>query len=103
MNVGRQDYPSLEHEAYVPALLKTLHEKGGWAPRWEARPRVGELLNNRFGWKDWEKRADGQYNWEYRIDWMRTRMVMDGLMEGNTSRGMWKLTEEGERQAARLP
>lgn len=99
---GQPGYPSLEHEAYIPALLKALHENGGWAPRWEARPRVGELLKTHFGWRDWEKRTDGQYNWEYRIDWIRDRLVKDGLMERNSTRGMWMLTEEGKRQAAKL-
>lgn len=93
-------YPSLEHEAYIPALLQALHEREGWAWRQDVHRRVGELLQHRFGWKDLEKRSDGQYRWQYRTDWMRTRMVMDGLMRDDTSKGHWALTEEGERQAA---
>ena len=93
-------YDSLPHTEYGPALLRALRENGGWARRPEAHNRVREILRHRFGTKDLQKRSsDGLFNWQYRTDWVKAKLVIDGFVDRLAPRGMWRLTDEGRRQA----
>ena len=88
----------LSHIEYQPALLTALFETGGARSRSEAIERVGELLHQRFGAADFEKRQDGRLNWEYRVDWVKNKLVNDGLMERRVLRGFWRLTDDGYKE-----
>ena len=70
---------SLSHIDYEPALLTALFETGGARARAETIQRVGEILRHRFGEPDFNKRSDGRLNWEYRVDWVKNKLVKEGL------------------------
>lgn len=94
----RDPLPQIDYE---PALLSALFEAGGARARRDIIPRVGEILHHRFGVPDFERRADGRMNWEYRVDWVKTKLIGDGLIAPIRVRGFWRLTEQGLLEARR--
>ena len=89
---------SLSHIDYEPALLTALFETGGARARAETIQREGEILRHRFGEPDFNKRSDGRLNWEYRVDWVKNKLVKEGLMERRVMRGYWRLTDQGYKE-----
>jgi integrase len=90
---------------YERAILEALAERGGRATRAEVLASVREAMSDRHGTADLEVLPSGAPRWEARVGKARQRLVRRGLLESETARGKWKLTDsrsEGGRCSARF-
>ena len=85
-----------------PVLLLTLKEFGASEPR-PVVDAVTRAFSNQLTRDDLERRQqDGRSSlWRNRVRWARQDLADMGLVDRSV-RGVWKLTEAGERQAAAL-
>ena len=51
---------------------------------------------------DKEPLPTGPIRWRNRVHWIRFRLVERGLIDRSAPRGVWRLTEAGKAEAARL-
>lgn len=87
-----------EHE-YVAPLLQVLAGRGGSAPAREVIAEVGRRLDSRLMPMDKEYLASGGIRWQNRVQFVRLRLVEEGLMEKKSPRGVWALTKAGMERA----
>ncbi len=78
-------------------LLEALVETGGRASRAEVHKAVGNKMNNRLRPGDYETNRDGTTKWGKQLDFQRLAMVHEGLLESNSPRGTWVITDSGRR------
>ena len=58
--------------------------------------RVGRIMKPVLREVDFDRlESDGNPRWEKAVHWARRRMVMDGLLNPYSRRGIWELTEKG--------
>jgi Mrr N-terminal domain len=80
-------------------LLKTLLDLGSSANVSEIRKlmetKVGSLLSE----ADYQLVSSGDPRWWNAVCWERSNLAKEGLIDRNTERGVWALTEEGKRVA----
>lgn len=84
----------LPEREYIEPLLQVLRKKGGRAPAQEVIEEVGGLLADRLTALDKERLASGGVRWQNRIQFVRLRLLDQGLLRKGSSRGIWELTEE---------
>lgn len=91
-------------DAFRRAILEALVEHGGSAPCREVLQRVYERMENRLSAHDREPiRSDpNEPRWRKNAHWCRLRLVHDGLLVHDSQRGIWKITERGRQELARL-
>lgn len=87
----------LPEEEYIEPLLATLAERGGSAPVREVIEEVGRKLDGKLTPGDRETLASGGIRWRTRVQFVRLRLVEQGLLARNAPRGVWALTEAGRR------
>ncbi|MDR7549480.1 MAG: winged helix-turn-helix domain-containing protein [Armatimonadota bacterium] len=87
---------------YIAPLLTALAERGGSAPAREIIEAVGERLGNRLTPADVESLPSGHIRWQNRVQFVRLRLVEEGLLSKDTPRGVWGLTDAGWARAAEL-
>ena len=88
----------LAEDQYVEPLLNVLVDRGGSAPAREVIDEVGTRLNGRLTTLDRELLASGSIRWQNRAQFVRLRLVEEGLLKKGSSRGVWEITEEGRRR-----
>ena len=76
-------------------LLRALTERGGSAPASEVIEAVGEKLDAQLTPVDKEALSSGQIRWKNRTQWARLKLVEEGLMEKDSPKGLWAITETG--------
>jgi hypothetical protein len=84
---------------YLMPLLETLAERGGSAPAREVVAEVGRRLRDRLMPMDMESLASGGIRWQNRVQFVRLRLVEEGLIERKSPRGVWALTKAGMARA----
>lgn len=89
----------LSNEEYELPILQILGDKGGQAPTSEVLDALGERLDGRLTPADRETLDSGQVRWRNRAQFVRLRLVQRGDMVKDSPRGMWAITEQGERRA----
>lgn len=82
---------------YIRPLLETLAESGGSAAAREAIQAVGNKLAARLTTADREPVRSGAIRWENRVQFVRLRLVEQGLLAKDAPRGLWSLTDAGRR------
>lgn len=87
----------LPEDRYVLPLLSALVEFGGSAPYKQVVDRVGELLKANLTELDLEPVNSGSIRWQSRLQFVRLRMVQEGLMIRESGRGVWAVSEEGRK------
>jgi hypothetical protein len=87
----------LAESEYELPLLQALADRGGSAPAREVIDAVGEELADRLTSLDTEKLASGVVRWQNRVQFVRLRLVEQGLLAKDSPRGVWKLTDAGRR------
>lgn len=87
---------------YVMPLLRTLAQRGGHAPAREVISAVGLMLGDKLTQTDREKLPSGVVRWENRVQFVRLRLVEEGLLSRDTPRGVWSLTDAGRTRVAEL-
>jgi hypothetical protein len=85
----------LPEEEYDLPLLRTLEEHGGAASFKEAVAGVSEKLGDRLTDLDRAKLSSGAIRWESRLQFVRLRLVENGLMDKDSPRGVWAITDAG--------
>ncbi len=88
-----------EHE-YVEPLIQALAESGGSGPAREIIDSVGKRLGDRLTALDHEPLKSGVVRWQNRVQFVRLRLVEEGLLAKDTPRGVWALTEAGRSRAS---
>jgi hypothetical protein len=87
----------LPEERYWLPLLTALVEFGGHAPYRQLVDRVGELLKNDLTDLDLAPLNTGGIRWQSRLQFVRLRLVEQGLMVRESGRGVWAISEEGRK------
>ncbi len=87
--------PLLPEDEYVVPLLTALAERGGSAPARELVETVGGKLDGKLTEADREKIASGAVRWQNRLQFVRLRLVEEGLLAKDSPRGIWALTDAG--------
>jgi hypothetical protein len=87
----------LPEDQYVQPLLRALDKAGGRAPYREIADAVGSLMKDQFLPADLELLDSGGVRWQSRLQFVRLRLVERGLLERNSPRGIWELSDAGHR------
>jgi Mrr N-terminal domain len=85
----------LPEQEYIVPLLRALAERGGSAPAREIIDSVGERLKDRLSPIDRDTLQSGVIRWQNRVQFVRLRLVEEGLLAKDSPRGVWSLTEAG--------
>jgi len=85
----------LREEEYELPMLQALIELGGSAPSRAVIDLVGSKIKDRLTDLDKEKLNSGAIRWENRIQFVRLRLVQQGLMSKETGRGVWAISDQG--------
>jgi hypothetical protein len=78
-------------------LLEALVERGGQASREEMHKVVEKKMSSRLKPGDYEPNRDGTTKWSKHLDYERLAMVHEGLIERNSPRGIWQITDKGRQ------
>jgi hypothetical protein len=85
----------LPEDRYETPLLIALAERGGSASSRDVIASVGEQLADDLMPMDKESLKSGGIRWQSRVQFVRLRLIERGLVEKDTPRGTWGLTEAG--------
>jgi hypothetical protein len=88
--------PASEYE--LP-ILRHLVESGGRAPASEVVDAVGGALDNRITEVDKDVIDSGEIRWKSRVQFVRLHLIKTGDMTREAPRGVWAITEQGQRRA----
>ncbi|MGA2806127.1 MAG: winged helix-turn-helix domain-containing protein [Acidimicrobiales bacterium] len=88
----------LPEERYELPMLQALVELGGSASSRAVIERVGTLLKDQFTDLDKEKLESGGVRWESRVQFVRLRLIRQGLMTKEAGRGVWAISSAGQRR-----
>jgi hypothetical protein len=85
--------------AFVLPILKALDELGGSGPMQQVLEQVGKMMADLFRDVDHQplKSAPNQPRWTNTAQWTRNSMVTDGLLSGDSPRGVWEMTAAGRK------
>ena len=91
----------LAEEHYEVPLLASLVELGGSAPSREVIDLVGKKLADRLTEVDKGTLNSGGIRWQSRVQFVRLRMIEQGLMLKETGRGVWAISDAGRDHVAK--
>jgi Mrr N-terminal domain len=86
-----------ESEYEVP-ILRALERRGGRAATREVVKAVGEMVSEKLRPLDLEPISTGGARWENRVQFARLTLVREGLLEKDSPRGVWELSDAGRRR-----
>ena len=99
---GRQQF--LPQSAYRQPILRALARSGGEASVEDVLREVRKALEGRFSKADFEEMpSTPEERWRNLARWERKNMVIEGLLDRASPRGVWRLTEAGWHAAGREP
>ena len=85
---------------YRQPILDCLVAKGGQGSVADVLTCVRSKLKNRLTFMDLEpKQSSSEERWRNRAQWERRQMVVEGLVDPEAPRGVWRLTDAGWRAA----
>ena len=79
-------------------LLSALVEMGGSGPSRDIIESVGALLADKLTELDRATIKSGGIRWQSRVQFVRLRLVEQGLMLKDTGRGIWGISDAGRRR-----
>lgn len=85
----------LPEESYELPLLTALSELGGQAPYRDVLNSVERLLDTKLTPLDKDTLKSGGVRWHTRLQFVRLRLIERGLLDRNTPRGLWGITDTG--------
>ena len=91
----------LPEERYELPILRALVAAGGSGPSREITAAAGRLLESELTDNDKAPLASGGLRWESRVQFVRLRLIERALMQRDTLRGIWAITEAGRQLVAR--
>ena len=89
----------LPERSYRTPILLELLERGGAGAAKEVIDSVGRRVDSQLTDRDREPLYGGELRWRARVQFTRLRMREDGLIKGDSPRGVWELTPRGEAAA----
>jgi restriction system protein len=89
-------------DEYIPVILRAVARAGGSAQSVDVVDAVGHELEARLTPMDKQPLPTGETRWRNRVHWIRFRLVERGLIDRSAPRGVWRLTEAGKVEAARV-
>lgn len=92
----------LPHSAYHQPILSAITDRGGAAPAADVIEAVGKVLKDDLTDEDRSLNPSGGVRWMNRTQWVRQRLVDDGLLAKDSPRGIWTITEAGRRRLEEL-
>jgi hypothetical protein len=92
----------LPEDRYIQPLLRVLDDAGGKAPFRDVVDAFGELVHDEFLPADFETLDSGGIRWQSRLQFVRLRLVERGLLERDSPRGIWILSEAGRQELKEL-
>ncbi len=99
-NLGklRKGVRTREAEYYRP-ILKVLEQMGGKGKVGDVLERVKKAMDGVLKPVDLEPLASDPENprWRNAAQWARNSMVQEGLLKGNSPRGIWEITDKGRK------
>lgn len=101
-NLGRlQRGVRTREETFVQPIIRALLELGGSAKMNDVLDRVGQLMKDVLREVDYLPLASdpAMPRWRNTAQWARLTMVKGGLLKPDSPRGVWELTEAGQRAA----
>jgi len=101
-SASRSDLPKLPQKEFRIPLLMTLLKFGGRAHAKDVRPLLGAIVAPRLVKGDYESVSTGDPRWWNAACWERNELVKEGLLRGNSERGIWELSEAGKGLPASL-
>lgn len=80
-------------------ILEALVELGGRAHKSLVIRLVGEKMKDKLNEYDrqYMPNRPGVRRWEYRVEWCKSRLAMQGLARSTRPKGTWEITSEGRR------
>ena len=82
--------------AYKPAVLAALQELGGKAKMGEVLAIVERIMAPQLTAVDYERLSSGaDFRWRNSAQWARNLLKDEGLLSGDSRRGVWELSEKG--------
>ena len=85
----------LPEEEYVQPLLRALVEAGGQSSYRDVADAVGRTMKDKLMEADFETLDSGGVRWQSRLQFVRLRLVERGLLERNSPRGIWAISNAG--------
>jgi hypothetical protein len=89
----------LAEDRYELPLLTALIDLGGRAAYRDVLEAVGKQLEPELTPLDKDKLKSGDVRWENRLQFVRLRLIERGLLERDTPRGIWGITDNGRTAA----
>jgi len=100
-NLGRlQRGMRTPEESYYTPILQVLNEMGGSGKVAEVLDRVGRKMKGKLKVCDYEPLASDPKNlrWRNATQWARNSMVHEGLLKNDGPRGIWEISEKGQKR-----
>jgi len=85
-------------EKFILPILEALVELGGEAHASDVLKLVHAKMKNILNTYDYEDlSSNNQKRWENTAQWVKYKMVEEGLLDRNVPRGVWRITEKGRK------
>jgi hypothetical protein len=85
-------------EKFILPILEALVELGGEAHARDVLKLVHAKMKNILNTYDYEDlSSNNQKRWENTAQWVKYKMVEEGLLDRNVPRGVWRITEKGRK------
>lgn len=85
-------------EEFILPILEALVELGGEAHASDVLKLVHAKMKNILNTYDYEDlSSNNQKRWENTAQWVKYKMVEEGLLDRNVPRGVWRITEKGRK------
>ena len=83
--------------AYYRPILQVLDQMGGSGKVADVLERVGQIMKPVLKKVDCDPLASGPDNprWRNAAQWARNSMIRDGLLKGDSPRGVWEISDKG--------
>jgi hypothetical protein len=94
--------PALPVDQFEKPILIAISEHGGSAPIAAVLQEVHRKMKDRFSESDVEAVQSGQKRWETRVHFARLRLAKRGLIDQESPRGIWAISERGKNLVASL-
>lgn len=88
----------LSETEYEIPILKIIVEHGGRAPAREVIDELETRLGGRLTDVDKQELSSGDVRWRNRAQFVRLRLVEQGDMVKDSPRGLWEITDQGQRR-----
>ncbi len=94
--VGKPHRLPLTHmEVFKEQIINALRQLGGRAEAAAVVEQVGKQLQGRLtpGDLKWSAKR-GMYAWQHKTHWARYELTRDGVLKGDSPRGIWELSDK---------